>query len=1201
MKLQELYLNDINRKVNPAVSASDLDPETVKVEIEEYVFSLEILKNLYKVLSNIKNNTTSHNGIWISGYYGSGKSHFLKYLDFCMSPTYREKALECFATHANEYNSMEHDVDWMPNDIRDLTKWFAYKANIDTIMFNIGSSYNAGSERTRIFTEVLWGEFNAMRGYNKSHIALAQYLEKFLDKQGKFEEFKQRLLNEYGLDWSKDASNIAIMELDVPLMLAQEIVPTFSVDAARKAIIDRTVDLSVNNFADELAEYIEQKNDPNYRLVFFIDEVSQFINGDGRLLLQLQSVVKEIHDKCKDRVWVACTAQQDLREILDDCQINASSTEFGKILGRFEVQASLSGTKSEYIAQKRILAKKDLAQTELSRFYEKNASAIDTQFQLPSTYEGYRDKDTFIDYYPFVPYQLQLINNVFSEFVALNYVNKEVKGNERSVIRITHNIAKTNGQAEMGTFISFDQFFNDMFRSSLQPAGNSARRRADEAAAQYDRDKDFAQRVVNVLFMICNMGDSDKQQFPATIDNVVTLLLRDIDTPKTTMKDDVQRVIEHLIDNSVIRENKLPHGATVYEFFTEEESKIEDKIKNMQVDGNSQAEAMGKIFSAYFEPNNKENIGGSSVNIGLSVSGKRIFGGTSTDIEVEFVVSSPETDPNRYSFSNPSNKLVFFLTPLYAEDRRLRNQFIKYCKVDKFLRDPNLSAEQRKIAQVFADREKIIMNNEIVKRFNEMLDTCDVISGTHLLTTANIGDVKGKARYKAAMEAHLKSVFSMAHLVEGKQYAQTSQDLRARMLRRLDSNEYLLKPMTDAEEMVQNYILMQGHDVTVADITAAFAKPPYGWSEIVTIDIINELYRRNIFAYSYNNNPNVRITEVVEKIIREKNRFTLEKAQIVSPEVITAFNDAWRAIFNRQQTPTNDARELFRLCHDDNNSELRKLHDNYETIRRNIAKYPFVAKIDEALDLMNEWLNLREQTDFFNAVIAKRNEAKDLFDRCKEIVEFYRNQLEKYRDILSFINANATNFELLGDEAKADIDGLKAIIEDAEVFKNFKDYVRYKNSVRARIEQKKQELVANVRTAYEQVYDQVRNLAASSGVPTTFLPDIENKMLLAKNESSLYRLRDMTDTSDFLNTMLKKVDEEVAKLQQQQQQQQQQGGGQQGGSQQQHKPAKKTRLIKLDTKIVEPLKNEHDVDVYLARLRQQLMERINNNEQIIIQ
>lgn len=1198
MKLQDLYLNDITRKVNPAVSASDLDPETVKVEIEEYVFTLEILKNLYNVLSKIKHNTTSHNGIWISGYYGSGKSHFLKYLDFCMSPVFRDKALECFAKYANEYNSMEHDVQWMPSDIRDLTSWYAGKAHAETIMFNIGSSYNAASDKSRIFTEVLWSEFNAMRGYNKSHIALAQYLEKFLDRHGKFEEFKKRLLDEYGLDWSKDASNIAIMELDLPLGLAQEIVPTFSVDAARKAIIDRAVDLSVNNFADELAEYIAQKNDPNYRLVFFIDEVSQFINGDGRLLLQLQSVIKEIHDRCNDQVWVACTAQQDLHEILDDCQINDSSVEFGKILGRFEVQASLSGTKSEYIAQRRILAKKAEAQTELARFYEKNASAIDTQFQLPSTYEGYRDKDTFINYYPFVPYQLQLINRVFSEFVSLNYVNKEVKGNERSVIRITHNIARNNKDDEMGTFISFDQFFNDMFRSSLQPAGNTARQRAENAAATYERDKAFAQRVVNVLFMICNMGDSDKQQFPATIDNVVTLLLRDLNTPKTTMKDEVQRVIDHLIDNSVIRENKPAHGATVYEFFTEEESETIIKIKGIQVDGNTRAEQMGHIFQRYFDPANKETIGGSSVNIGVSTSGKRIFGGTSTDIEVEFVVSSPETDPNRFSFSNPANKLVFFLTPLYDDDRRLRNLFHNYCQVDKYSRDPNLSAERRKTVETFVQREKVIYDTEIVKRFNDILDSCEIISGTRLLSKADYGDLKGKARYKAAMAAHLKSVYSMAHLVGSRHYAQNPAELRSRMLRRLDPTEYSpLNPLNDAEEMVQNHILRQGHDVTVADICSAFAKAPYGWSEIVTIDIINELYRRNIFAYAYNNNPNVRITDVADKIIREKNRFTLEKAQVVSPETITAFNDAWRAIFNRQQAATNDARELFRLCHDDDNSELRNLLRNYETMRKDIARYPFVADIDKALELLGSWRDIREQTQFFEAVIAQRDEAMALFDSCKQIVEFYRAQLNKYRDILSFTNANASNFELLPDEARADIDGLRAMQDDERVYTHFPDYIRYQKAVRARLEAKKSEMVQQVRNAYDEAYAQVRNIAAGSGVEPTFLPDIENKMLLVKQESSLYRLRDMTDTTEFLTQMLRKIDEArpvpptpptPPKPDDPQ------------PPTPPKQPVKKNRLIKLDTKITEPLKSEADVDLYLARLKQQLMERINNNEQIII-
>ena len=160
MKLQDLYINDIDRKVNPAVSATDLDAETVKVEIEEYVFTKEILKNLYKVLSNIKQNSSSHCGIWISGYYGSGKSHFLKYLDYCMSPEFSEKALFGFETATAQYDALKDDVNWMPSDIRALTDWYTKRANIETIMFNIGSSYNAGSEKSRIFTEVLWSEFN---------------------------------------------------------------------------------------------------------------------------------------------------------------------------------------------------------------------------------------------------------------------------------------------------------------------------------------------------------------------------------------------------------------------------------------------------------------------------------------------------------------------------------------------------------------------------------------------------------------------------------------------------------------------------------------------------------------------------------------------------------------------------------------------------------------------------------------------------------------------------------------------------------------------------------------------------------------------------------------------------------------------------------------------------------------------------------
>ena len=96
MKLSELYKKPIGRAVNPAVSATKFDPETEKIEIEEYVFTDEIINGLYRILDAIKNNKPyDHVGIWIDGYYGSGKSHFLKYLDYYSGESFGASVGSC--------------------------------------------------------------------------------------------------------------------------------------------------------------------------------------------------------------------------------------------------------------------------------------------------------------------------------------------------------------------------------------------------------------------------------------------------------------------------------------------------------------------------------------------------------------------------------------------------------------------------------------------------------------------------------------------------------------------------------------------------------------------------------------------------------------------------------------------------------------------------------------------------------------------------------------------------------------------------------------------------------------------------------------------------------------------------------------------------------------------------------------------------
>ena len=165
MKFKDLYERGLDRKVNPAVSASDLSEETVHTEIEEYVFTQEIIVNLYNILTNIRLNQGSHVGIWINGYYGvgiwingyygSGKSHFLKYASYCLSGKYSKKAFDRLIDATQQMLLGDKDISALEiagvslSDLRDLQNWYENKADVEMVMFNIGDVHDANVRCTR--------------------------------------------------------------------------------------------------------------------------------------------------------------------------------------------------------------------------------------------------------------------------------------------------------------------------------------------------------------------------------------------------------------------------------------------------------------------------------------------------------------------------------------------------------------------------------------------------------------------------------------------------------------------------------------------------------------------------------------------------------------------------------------------------------------------------------------------------------------------------------------------------------------------------------------------------------------------------------------------------------------------------------------------------------------------------------------------
>lgn len=1203
MKQEEIYRQRIDRPVNPAVSATKLDPDTERVEIDEYVFTDEIMNGLFRILDAIKNNEPyDHVGIWIDGYYGSGKSHFLKYLDYCITPDTQERALQHFLSAVKAVDPLDdsHNLNFDYDDLLSIASWLK-KATVDTCIFNLETSYDQSQDKKLAFLQVFWNEFNGKRGFNKFNLSLAQNLEKPLQEKGVFEEFKKRIA-EIGGDWnnSNDAADIVDNELGMVLDIACELAPTLDKESIRKRIINRDTTISIDRFGMELNSYLKDKGD-NYRLIFLADEVSQFINNERDRYLNLQEIITKLSEACHNRVWVACTAQQDISQLESSMNIVEERDKEGKIKGRFEVKVSLKGTQPEVITQKRILDKAEAAKPVLEKLYEEKSPSFPLQFKLPNSYNAYDSEKDFVDYYPFVPYQFKLIMQVFNSFLQLGYVATEVKGNERSIIKVIHATAKANRKEEVGKFISFDELYNNMFEEGLQAQGQRAFNNARDMAKKYAADPKFALRVANVLFMVCNISATDKLLFPASIDNITTLLINDVDTPRLNIKDKVEKVVQYLCDNNIIRREEGKKGAPdTFEFYSEEEMNVATLISNESVDNNTQAEILRDVIFRYFSNlRNKETYKTRTFSVGVLIKG-RSFLSNNADITIEFHVDNDAENAATLAMTNPAaSRMIFFLGPQFAENKRLTKALYWYCQVNRYMMEPVTSKENGDIREEFNKRAKDQMTTLIEPEIHKILDSCAVISGMSVMDIPELDNKHGQERYHEAVQHHLANIYTKAGLVDNGVVPQSTDLLKKAILRPVQSGDYdgVNASLTPAEKEVDIYLNKQFGDANVSDVVAKFAKAPYGWNGICTLYVVNELVRRHRRDYSYANNPHVDIQTVANRIVTESNKFTLREAEVISQDVVNRFIDAWKNIFGMMQAlSTTDSSQLFRQAHDPNDlKSLPSLVKSYSSFINANAAYPFVKPLRDAVELFEEWNNMRDPVKFFTAVTEKQNEARQLNDTCKEVVAFIHDQLERYKDLLRFIRANEDNFQFVPDGQQDYVVELKSL-ETKEWPISIRNYVKLKNTVSGILDAKRKEIKKEIAKAYNDTFDLLEQSADKQGVPRTILVSRENTIASKTAPSNILLLMNNLNTDALFTEESARIIQKAKELHPQPIPE-----GSEAGEKTPDDENVRTQLnMTLRTRTIKPLTNEHDVDEYLQNIKKQLMDQINNGFDVTV-
>ncbi|MCB0517804.1 MAG: BREX system P-loop protein BrxC [Lewinellaceae bacterium] len=1173
MKLREIYDRPIDRTINPAVVVSNKSLETIKAEISEYIFTDELIEKLYAVLDAIFNKRNEKTGIWINGYYGSGKSHFIKFIHYCLNPDTQQDAFERYIHAVEKYQNTKPgaNMDITASNIA-LLKKKIQSAAIDNILFNVEDETDDGSgERlTRIFLNM----FNKFRGYNSNDIPLALLFEKYLDEKGKFAEFKALVAAEMGHNWEQDAADIAAYELESILELAKRLVPEMDIVSLHAKLSNPdAVKIGINaTLIPELKKFLDGK-DKSYRLLFLVDEVSQYIGTNKEILLNFQNIIERVSEDCNNQVWIACTAQQTLDEVSQSADGTTDvQDEFGKILGRFDTRISLQSNDASYITQRRVLDKNSKGIEELTTVFRQNKDYILNQFKIThELYKGYQGEEDFFLSYPFVPYQFKLIAHVFEAFQHLKYVIKEVKDNERSVLGITHFTAKSNADKEVSYFIPFDGFYNQQFHTNLTQRGSRAIQNGLELT--YVKENPFAQRVVKALFMISNLLETQRQTFPSNLDNLTVLLMTELDQNKMQLRNRIKDVLDKLMEESIIREEK---GS--YFFFNEDEMDVQNLIKSQTIGFDDRLERFDGFFRKMTGLRNKVSYGTNDFKVGYSVDGKEFLRGGDFNV---LVLLNDKTTIAQKALDLSKSDLAVCINEWFSQDEQLCRDFEWYSKTKKFFttNGEDATGERSKTIELFRLRNENL-EKKITARLEQKFTDTRYISEQRIVEPDQIKGSNPADRMNDAIEKHLSRIYKNHKLSEG--YAQNQKALKESAVAPVQTTNFGLTP---AEEVVNNMISSYNDQMTVQDLVREFEKTPFGWRHEALLDVLVHLVKKKRREFKYSNQPRYPIVDFINKAVNTAERVRCEVCsgeEIDQATIDQALLD-FREIFNYDLHATTDSDELFNNL----KAAFKKEIEQYQPFEDNYhGTYLFGIYFHNTTKLLNNWANIRDPKALFTTMADVKASAKKLLDNAKGMAEFATDSAKDYDAIRKFHEANKENFLELSPDEQEKADKMADFLKMDDPRREYRHIRKAYDEVKKALHEMKAALVEEVFQLYSTIFDELeKEKAALSVTEANVYADRDHTLHALKRLDSIAQLKNKKlDAANFKSRQIEALVKHA--------------------SEKPRDPSNADRVGEPEVYYISNIKatisNEAEMEAYLTQARREMLELLKQNKTIIL-
>lgn len=1011
MLIKEMFEKKIDRDIQGVIIVGQSEAENVAQELDEYVVTKELQKHFADFFSAYKKSivgTTPKMGVWISGFFGSGKSHFLKILSYLLAnkSVGGRKAIEYFADDSLAGGKPKIADRKVLADME-----LAADTDTDVVLFNIDFKSDGGSKQNKdAIVNVFLKVFNEMQGFCGAMPFLAD-LERKLTEEGKYNEFKQKFEELYGEAWEDSRQDFDFIQDDVVEVLTEM---DFMSEAAARNWCEKAAEpyqISIEDFAKRVKVYIDRKGN-NHHVVFLVDEIGQYIGEDSKLMLNLQTVTEELGKECMGKAWVIVTSQQDI-----DSVTKVKGNDFSKIQGRFDTRLSLSSANVDEVIKKRILEKKETPAQTLRLLYGQKTTIIKNLIMFNDGVEKklYEDENDFVCVYPFVPYQFNLLASVLTSIRTHGASGKHLSEGERSMLAMFKESAMEYKENEVGTIIPFHAFY-DALENFLDHSHRGVIIRAyeNDIINPERKEKVFAVDVLKVLFMIKYVD----KVITASIDNITSLMAEGIDDDRIALKGKVEDALKVLV-----RQNLVQKNGDIYVFLTDEEQEINRAIESQSIE---MADIINKVSEMIFQDiitdKNLENgkykyhkfNGRYAFNYNQIVDERPYKSIQRYDMGVHIITPASDcgTDEITLRMMSGQGKEVLVLLP---DDSAFIDEIRRYLKIEKYLR---YNTKDRFAGIKEAKRSEMRERNDNAKLYltESLKDAVIYVNGDK--AQINAKDVS--ARISEALGRLVKTVYHKLDYIDAAMGEDAIRNLLKTSNQITINQEGGTEPNIHALDDVLQYIAGNSRmhvKTSMKSIKDRFMKAPYGFVEDDIQWLVAKLFKRGDVSFSVNGASVTMMNKAVEEIINyiTKKAFVeklmMEERVRVADKDKKAVRDVLKELFHTS-SPSDDedaVMNYFISFGDKLITELRVMKKDYDR-----AKYPGLNVIDEGIRIMTDIAQNQSPVEFFRTVSKKQEDLLDFAEDYEPIKAFIAGEqksifdkallyLEKYDDSKTYI------------------------------------------------------------------------------------------------------------------------------------------------------------------------------------------------------